>query len=154
MSDVIFIPANQLTAPARPTRYTPEAAEVIIRHAEADFPNECCGFLYGKIDGERLISLAVPARNAQEGDQRKRFLIDPLDYMKAEDYAWENGLDFIGIYHSHPNHPAEPSIHDLRQAMPEFSYLIVSVWDGKLDHARSWTLNDGGAFDEEQLSFS
>jgi len=132
--------------------FSDEAKLNMQQHAEASFPDECCGFLYGnENDHIRKITEAIPVLNSKEGDKRRRFEIHPLDYMKAERYAMENGLTFLGIYHSHPQHPAIPSVHDLKQAVPFFSYPILSIMDGKLDHLRSWQLNDNQEFEEERI---
>ncbi len=120
-------------------------------HAEEIYPNECCGFFFGEDGEERVVSHVQRVTNAKEGDQRRRFRIDPQDYRKAEAYADENGLDFLGIYHSHPDHPAEPSEHDRKAAMPFFSYIIISVQDGKAADIRSWRLNNERRFGEEPL---
>lgn len=129
-----------------------QTAEQIIReHGEKDFPNECVGFLYGtEKDGIRNIKLARPIINSKEGDQKRRFEVSPIDYMKAEQYALLNDTTLIGVYHSHPQHPAIPSEHDLKQALPFFSYIIVSVLDGKSDKLFSWRLNEAGdEFEQE-----
>lgn len=118
------------------------ALKVIDKDAQAAFPNECCGFLYGKDIGNRVITRAVPVLNVKDGDQRRRFEINPLDYMKAEKYAIEHSVEFLGIYHSHPNHPAIASVHDLAKAMPFFSYVIVSVMEGEIADYKSWRLYD------------
>ena len=89
--------------------------------------------------------------NAKAGDQRRRFEISPRDYLKAEQYAAIQGLELLGIYHSHPNHPAIPSIHDHKVAWEGFSYLIVSVQEGKMDHIRSWALDAENRFAEETV---
>lgn len=129
-----------------------EALKTMHQHAEVDFPNECCGFFYGSDKGEeREIELAIEIINSKEGDQRRRFEISPLDYMKAEKYALENNLNLLGVYHSHPQHPAIPSEHDLKQAVPFFSYIIVSVMNGKVDHTRSWILDESSNFVEEEI---
>lgn len=121
----------------------------MIAHAEEYYPNECCGFFFGT-DGEvRKISLSRQVTNAREGDQRRRFQIDPEDYRKAEKFAVEQNLDLLGVYHSHPDHPAVPSEHDRRVAMPYFSYIIISVKGGKAEETRSWQLNEERQFDEE-----
>ncbi len=125
--------------------------EEMKRHAEEYYPNECCGFFYGQDDEVRKISLAKRVKNAKEGDQRRRFQIDPKDYQEAERYAAQNDLDLLGVYHSHPDHPAEPSEHDRKVAMPWFSYIIISVLDGEASATRSWRLNDERQFDEETL---
>lgn len=124
----------------------------MLKHAEADYPNECCGFFFGSDNGERReISIARSVSNAKEGDQRRRFRIDPADYREAERYALKNDLDLLGVYHSHPDHPAEPSEHDRKVAMPFFSYIIISVQEGKAADTRSWQLNDERQFDEELI---
>lgn len=125
----------------------------IHQHAEDDYPNECCGFFYGqeREDKIRRIQVVQKVENAKKGDQSRRFQIDPNDYRKAEKYAIDHDLDLLGVYHSHPDHPAEPSEHDRKVAMPWFSYVIVSVKNGKAADTRSWRLNDERQFDEEKI---
>jgi len=72
--------------------------------------------------------------------------------MLAERYAEENNIQLLGIYHSHPEHPAIPSEQDRIAAQPWFSYLIVSVIKAQIDHIRSWRLNEIAAFEEEIFS--
>ncbi len=129
-------------------------ADIIMRkHSIEVFPNECCGFMYGhETKNERVITVAITVDNAKEGDQKRRFEISPFDYMKAESYALQKNLTLLGVYHSHPQHPAIASVHDLKSAMPFFSYVIYSVLDGKIDDVKSWQLNDKGEeFIEEEL---
>lgn len=130
-----------------------QAFEKMSEDARKSFPDECCGFCFGSEDedGNRKISEVLVVHNSKEGDKRKRFEISPKDYMKGEQYALELGLDFLGIYHSHPNHPAIPSEHDRVAAQPFFSYIIISVLDGKSVHYRSWRLNDDFQFEEEEI---
>ena len=118
------------------------------------FPEECCGFLFGneQADGTRTISKIQVVNNAKQGDKRRRFEISPKDYMKAEKFALENDVVLLGIYHSHPNHPAIPSEHDRVAAQPWFSYIIISVMQGQFDHIRSWRLNEASQFEEEEFS--
>ena len=125
---------------------------ILIADAESTFPDECCGFLFGKEVGEeRYITAALFVDNAKEGDKRRRFAIAPKDYIAAEKFADENDLTLLGIYHSHPNHPAIPSEHDRVAAQPFFSYLILSVYDRKFQQQRSWLLNDENQFEEEPV---
>lgn len=120
-----------------------KALEAINADAISAFPNECCGFLYGTETGDvREITLAVPVTNSKEGDQRRRFEISPLDYLRAEQFALQNDTALLGVYHSHPNHPAIASEHDLAVAMPYFSYVIVSVREGEIADHKSWRLRD------------
>lgn len=131
---------------------TQKALKVMQEHAEGYYPNECCGFFYGRDEEDvRKVTLAREVANAKEGDQSNRFRIDPGDYQKAEKYALEHDLDLLGVYHSHPDHPAEPSEHDRKVAMPYFSYIIISVQDGEAVATRSWQLNNDRRFDEESI---
>lgn len=119
-----------------------EVLALIEKHGEEAFPNECCGFLFGKDQDERQVTLATPVNNVKKGDQKRRFEISPIDYMKAEQFALEKNFQLLGVYHSHPNHPAIASEHDLAVAMPFFSYAIVSVVDGKAADLKSWRLQE------------
>lgn len=130
-----------------------QAAKTIRLHGEQTFPFECCGFLYGDEVGARQAMLAVPAPNSKEGDQRRRFEISAQDYLAAERYAVLHDTQLLGIYHSHPNHPAIASEHDLAVAMPYFSYMIVSVMNGTAEDIKSWRLLDEKrAFVEEKVA--
>lgn len=128
--------------------------EKMKNHAEAIFPDECCGFLFGaeQTDGTRTISTISMVDNAKQGDKKRRFEIAGKDYMLAEKYAVENDLQLLGIYHSHPNHPPIPSEHDRIAALPYFSYVIISVMEGVTDKIRSWNLNGDSQFEEEKFS--
>ncbi|HKK46389.1 MAG TPA: M67 family metallopeptidase [Balneolaceae bacterium] len=128
-----------------------EALQQMHQHAEEDYPNECCGFFYGLEGDVRQVRIARKVENAKEGDQRRRFQIAPQDYQKAEKYAIDHDLDLLGVYHSHPDHPAKPSEHDRKVAMPWFSYIIISVQDGEAVATRSWRLNKDRQFEEEPV---
>ena len=131
----------------------PQAKQLMTADAVKTFPDECCGFLFGieKRD-DRLITDILIVNNAKEGDKKRRFEISPKDYMKAEQYAEKNNLQLLGVYHSHPNHPAIPSEHDRAAAQPWFSYIIISVINKNVDTIRSWRLNENNQFEEEKLS--
>ena len=78
------------------------------------------------------------------------FLVGRYFYRRAVVRAGDTGLQLLGFYHSHPDHPAEPSQFDLDHAWPNLSYLIVSVRQGQPKEARSWRLKiDRSAFEEE-----
>ncbi len=122
-----------------------EADKVMSNHAIQDFPNECCGFMYGhETKDKRIITLAKRVENNKEGDQRRRFEISPFDYMKAEAFAIKQNTMLLGVYHSHPQHPAIASEHDLKSAMPFFSYVIYSIIDQQINDIKSWQLNETG----------
>lgn len=133
-------------------QFEPEVLETITAHAIAGYPNESCGFLLGSDDVDfRHLRDVLLVENSKEGDQRKRFEISPRDYMKAEREAAIRGLDLLGIYHSHPDHPAIPSRHDHKQAVPFFSYVILSIREGALSKYTSWQLDDNGVFVREPI---
>lgn len=116
------------------------------------FPDECCGFFFGKeVDEERIITDVLVVNNSKEGDKRRRFEISPKDYLNAERYADEKGSQLLGVYHSHPNHPAIPSEHDRVAAQPYFSYIIISVKENEIVAIRSWQLNENFQFEEETI---
>lgn len=131
-----------------------EVFDRISEHAEEDYPNECCGFFFGRENDSRKIIHARRVTNISDENQRKRFRISTEDYRGAEAFATEHGVDFLGVYHSHPDHPAEPSEHDRKVAMPFFSYVIVSVSGGKATEIRSWQLNEERKFEEEMIEIT
>jgi proteasome lid subunit RPN8/RPN11 len=100
-------------------------------------------------NGRRHLTQARTVTNVKDGDKRRRFEIAPQDYIDAEKYAEEQQLELLGVYHSHPNHPAIPSEHDRAAAQPFFSYLIISVNEKEPGPIRSWRLNDDLQFEEE-----
>jgi proteasome lid subunit RPN8/RPN11 len=143
--------------------------EAIHRHGAEDYPNECCGVLLGKADGaSKEVSEVVPLRNlrhdparAQEllpvddpgsETERNRFLIDPLEQLRVEKDARARGLDVLGYYHSHPDHPARPSNYDREHAWPSYSYVILSLERGEPKELTCWRLaEDRSVFNPEQV---
>jgi proteasome lid subunit RPN8/RPN11 len=123
--------------------------EAIRAHGRETYPNECCGALIGR-DGEVTEAFALP--NTTDEGPRRRFLVRPSDYRAAEARATDAGAELLGFYHSHPDHPAQPSQYDLDHAWPFFSYVIVSVREGEPRELRSWRLRDDRSqFDEEEV---
>lgn len=123
--------------------------QAIRAHGREAFPHECCGAMLGR-DGVVQHARALP--NTTEEGPRRRFLVRSDDYRLAEKQAREAGLDLLGFYHSHPDHPARPSQYDLDHAWPSFSYVIVSVMSGEDQLLTSWRLKeDRSAFDEESV---
>jgi len=126
-------------------RLSPELEKNIRADGETAYPNECCGVLIGEVDteGVKTARRTLTITNAREdGEQYHRFLITPEDMMKAEQTARAAKLDVIGFYHSHPDHPSEPSGYDKDHALPFYSYVIVSVDKGKAQILTSWELLD------------
>lgn len=125
-----------------------QVIETITEHAEEAYPAECCGFLFG-IENPRRLTLAKRATNVKVANREKEFEIDSKEYLLAEAFASTQGIDLIGIYHSHPDHPAIPSEYDRSHAMPFFSYIILSVIKGKVVNLTSWVLNRSSQFEAE-----
>lgn len=124
----------------------------IIADALHTFPDECCGFLLGyETDTDRFVTEIIVVENAKDGDKRRRFEITPQDYLKAERYADSKNLTFLGVYHSHPNHPSVPSEHDRVVAQSFFSYVIVAVSEQTFVSLQSWQLNEAFQFEEEAV---
>jgi len=127
----------------------------IAAHGERDYPHECCGLLLGSFNtGLKTIAEVYPISNAREEEaKRNRFLIRPEELMRGERYAQRQGLEVVGFYHSHPDHPAVPSAYDLDHAWPVFSYIVVSIMAGAARDLRSWEMEpDRSRFNEEEIS--
>jgi proteasome lid subunit RPN8/RPN11 len=123
-----------------------EAEAEIRRHATETYPNECCGAL---IAANGAIVEAYRLPNTTSEGPRRRFRIGPDDYRLAEARARERSGNLAGFYHSHPDHPARPSQHDLEHAWPNLTYVIVAVQEGTPADLRSWRLlEDRSGFEE------
>ena len=125
----------------------------MVKHAENKFPNECCGVMIGKIDGDsKQVTSAVPLENAYKGVQEDRYEIRPEDLLAADRQARADGLDLIGIFHSHPDCDAYFSKTDLENSCPWYSFVVLSVKGGRFDHANSFLPNaDQTAAEKEEL---
>jgi proteasome lid subunit RPN8/RPN11 len=145
-------------------KITQEHLNQILTHAEQIYPEECCGILLGKIsDYSKIIVEVWPTENTwnkddsielfnRQGSKKDRFTIAPEILLKAQKEARDRQLNIIGIYHSHPNHPAIPSEFDRAIAWPEYSYIIVSVIQGKAKDIFSWILDDDRQFKQEKIT--
>jgi len=126
-------------------------------HGESTYPEEGAGLLLGSVDGEvKLVIDIMPISNSRENSARhNRYLLTAHDYMRGEDEADRRGLEVLGVFHSHPDHPNRPSEFDREWAMPWFSYIITSVNEGKAVESRSWLLQDDrSSFYEEPIRVS
>jgi proteasome lid subunit RPN8/RPN11 len=134
-------------------RVDKDAWDVMVAHAEAKFPNECCGAMIGRIaDSEKRVTTAVPMENAYAGEQGARYELRPEDLLEADRRARAAGLDLIGIFHSHPDCDAYFSKTDLENSCPWYSFVVISVKGGKFDHAASFLPNpDQTAAEKEEL---
>jgi proteasome lid subunit RPN8/RPN11 len=127
--------------------------EQIHAHLCRAYPEEGCGVLLGREAGRtRVIERVLLLDNRHEDARHHRFLIAPEQFLAAEREGREAGLEVLGFFHSHPDHPASPSAFDLEHAWPYYSYLIVSVERGRVADARSWRLAaDRSRFEPETL---
>lgn len=116
-----------------------DAFEGMKRHAEKGYPDEVCGVMTGNWEKRRLITEFSECENLNTERAHDRY---ELDYKKADDAARAKGLDIIGIYHSHPDHPARPSETDRLIAQPNLGYLILSIEKGGFKNATLWYLNE------------
>jgi proteasome lid subunit RPN8/RPN11 len=133
---------------ALPTaRLSKEIAGKINAHGAETYPHECCGALLGReIDANfREITALFPLVNRRDDSPRNRFQVTSEDVRDAEKAARAQGIDVVGWYHSHPDHPAKPSQFDQDHAWPWYSYIIVSVAKGEPQYMTSWRLNDDRA---------
>jgi len=111
------------------------AWDTMVSHAEQTFPKECCGVMLG-LDG--VVREAVPLANAYTGPQEDFFVMDPQDLNRVDREARGKGLEVLGVFHSHPNCDAYFSKRDLENSCSWFSYVVLSVKNGRFDHAASY----------------
>lgn len=125
------------------------------QQVEGTYPYEGGGLLIGQLDeqGRKIVTEVKPFENQRAlEDQHNRILITAQLYREGEAYADGKGLLLIGFYHSHPDHPARPSEFDREHALPWWSYVVVSVPQGKAAAVLSWRLReDRSGFDEEEI---
>jgi proteasome lid subunit RPN8/RPN11 len=136
---------------------TAELLDQIHTHGEEAYPGEGAGFMLGTASADwRLVSAILKLSNAREESARhNRYLLTPQDMLHSEQEAARLGLDVVGVFHSHPDHPNQPSEFDRDWAMPWFSYIITSVNAGRAEGSRSWRLaDDRSAFMEEIIQIN
>ncbi len=127
------------------------------RHGEETYPHECCGVLLGVMDAdERHVRALERAGNTRLDSLHNRYSIDPRELVRIQRQARERGLDIIGFYHSHPDHPAKWSPTDFAEAhWIGCSYVITSVDKGKAQVTNSFallgTLEEDKRFEDEQI---
>jgi proteasome lid subunit RPN8/RPN11 len=117
-------------------------------HAERGYPDEVCGLLIGTREGEgegehATVIACVAGRNVRTERTRTTYELDPRSFLEAERAAEARGCEVIGVYHSHPDHPAQASPTDRDAAWPGLHYLIVAIRNGRLEDQASFVLRDG-----------
>ncbi len=110
----------------------------------AAYPRECCGILLGRFHPDRAIAThAIIAPNIAElGEQHQRYILDPLVFLRAQRVAEAMGTDIVGFYHSHPDHPAQPSVFDAEHAWQGYFYVIVCITREGPQEVRAYGLCD------------
>ncbi len=123
-------------------------------HASQTYPEECCGLLFGKETGElKDVCEVYRIHNTMSEERHRRYRISPEQYEEAECLAEREGVRIVGLYHSHPDHPSKPSAFDLEHALPNWTYIIVSVEQGTPGEISAWVLRDDRSqFDETPIS--
>lgn len=143
---------------------TAEHLQTLRHHAETTYPQECCGLLVGTIHNDHKILVEVkPVANAWQQQSQEywpeetthttsdRYAIAPETLLAEMKAARTRHLDIIGIYHSHPDHPAIPSELDRVLAWPQYSYIIISVTTGQAVDCQSWSLDENHQFQSEAM---
>ncbi len=154
---------------------TPDQRQEIMNYAEQTYNEECCGILLGEQyqEGDNIhkyVRQVIPVQNQWQAaiatefneltapdpaslTKSRRYWIDPQDLLMAQRWARDLGWVMIGIYHSHPDHPATPSERDRSCAWSGYSYVIVSVVQGTAQDLRSWSLDDQHQFQTEAIGY-
>ncbi len=121
-------------------------------HGEETYPHECCGVLLGRSeDGVNEVEEAVRAGNTRTDSAHNRYHIAPQELVKIQRMGRARGMDIVGFYHSHPDHPAQWSATDFAEAhWLGCSYVIIAVEKGKAQQTNSFLLMGAN---EENKSF-
>lgn len=130
----------------------PDLMHAIREHGREAYPEECCGALLGVRGEPARVSRIERIENSRESNRVRRYEVSPQDYLRLEKLARESGVDLLGFYHSHPDHPAAPSAYDREHAFPFFHYLVCAVASGRPGEVTAWTLSeDRGEFESEEI---
>jgi len=130
------------------------------------YPEECCGLLIGKSQGnDNTVIEVVPTVNDWHNQKhlfteiihrpdfgkQENFAIAPQSLVQIQKEARQQNLDIIGVYHSHPDHPSIPSEFDRAIAWDFYSYIIVSIVKNQVKTLSSWRLDNLNQFVEEKI---
>jgi proteasome lid subunit RPN8/RPN11 len=124
---------------------------LIRRHGEATYPHECCGVLLGlSADGTNEVHDAIEAGNTRTDSAHNRYHIAPQELIKIQRQGRQRGLDIVGFYHSHPDHPAMWSTTDFAEAhWLGCSYVITAITNGHAAQTNSFLLT--GTSEEDKI---
>ena len=131
-------------------KFSQSGYDAIRQHGEETYPHECCGVLLGRTqDEDRIVAKTVPCGNTRSDSPHNRYHIAPHDLVRIQRQARQEGLEIVGFYHSHPDHPARWSQTDLAEAhWIGCSYVITSVEKGKAKITNSFYL--AGSVEEDK----
>ena len=125
----------------------------IENQVKKSYPLECCGLLIGTNTSEKKVVEVRPVQNKNTERTHDRYEIEGREFAKIDKEATKNCLQIIGIYHSHPDHPALPSVYDTEHAWAGYSYMIAAIEKGEKIEVRSWVFNEEKKqFEEEKIS--
>ena len=124
-------------------------------HGEETYPHECCGIMLGKTAGDEItVAALVRAGNTRTDSAHNRYNIAPQELIKAQREGRKAGLDIVGFYHSHPDHPAQWSVTDFAEAhWFGCSYVITAV-DGDKNTGKATITNSfllAGTSEEDKV---
>jgi len=123
--------------------------------ASAAYPNEGCGVMVGRLTAAGVVEVesVVAGRNRNLERARDRYDLDPDDIVRADREARARGLDVVGFWHSHPDHPAWPSQFDTDRAWVDYAYVICATTSEGTGDVNAFTLDgEGGAFLQVRLT--
>jgi len=114
-------------------------------HGLREFPNEACGLLAGR-DGEPVRFFAMKNLDASPVSYR----LDPKEQLRVFDEMDDEGLDLLGIFHTHTHSEAYPSETDTNLAFyPDACYLVMSLSDREQPVLRGFRILEGEITEEE-----
>jgi proteasome lid subunit RPN8/RPN11 len=127
------------------------ALEAIRAHGVDGYPHEICGIMIGPRGGGTVTEVKR-ANNIVVERAQDRYEIDPRDHIRIQREADDAGMDIVGYYHSHPDHPAQASRFDTERSWAGYVYVIVAIEGGQPVDANAFVAtNDGGPFRPEPL---
>ncbi len=121
-------------------------------HAREGYPHEVVGLL-ARQRGDETVSRVRPLVNERADSAHNRYRVSGLIVHRAEQALEAEGYEVVGTYHSHPDHPARYSDYDRDHALPNLSYVIVSVREGEIADTLAWRLReDRSAMDPQPIA--
>ena len=123
-------------------------AERVLAHARSGYPYEACGVFLGRPEGAgpAVVEDVLTVLNRETEQPRVRYQIAPEDLIRIDRDARQRGLEILGYFHSHPDHPARPSETDRSRAAEGLSdgviHVVVGVEKGEQATPTAWVFRD------------